>query len=157
MDVAGAQLTRYRMYIGGEWVEATGGVHFESDNPYTGKPWALIPRGVKWIRAAAAGFDPAQNQVELSTGERVGYDYLVVCPGLQLDWDRIEGLRDKNLDCMIEAREALRYISKRMQHVELPDEPTDQQRAEAIEQWKKWYLTVRPYDERDDLVEAARP
>jgi len=55
---------------------------------------ALIPRGVKWIRAAAAGFDPAQNQVELSTGERVGYDYLVVCPGLQLDWDRIEGLRD---------------------------------------------------------------
>jgi aldehyde dehydrogenase (NAD+) len=33
------------MYIGGEWVEAASGAHFQSDNPYTGKPWALIPRG----------------------------------------------------------------------------------------------------------------
>ena len=33
------------MYIGGRWVDAAAGGHFESDNPYTGKPWALIPRG----------------------------------------------------------------------------------------------------------------
>jgi acyl-CoA reductase-like NAD-dependent aldehyde dehydrogenase len=33
------------MFIGGEWVDAAAGGHFESDNPYTGKPWALIPRG----------------------------------------------------------------------------------------------------------------
>lgn len=38
-------LQRYRMFIGGEWVEAAGGEHFSSDNPYTGKPWASIPRG----------------------------------------------------------------------------------------------------------------
>ena len=38
-------LQRYRMSIGGEWVEAAGGEHFPSDNPYTGKPWASIPRG----------------------------------------------------------------------------------------------------------------
>ena len=38
-------LQRYRMFIGGEWVEAAGGEHFPSDNPYTGKPWASIPRG----------------------------------------------------------------------------------------------------------------
>jgi aldehyde dehydrogenase (NAD+) len=35
------------MFIGGEWVEAVSGAHFESDNPYTGQPWALIPRGGK--------------------------------------------------------------------------------------------------------------
>ncbi|MGQ0750152.1 MAG: aldehyde dehydrogenase [Betaproteobacteria bacterium] len=45
MDTATSALARYKMYIGGEWVEAAGGAHFESDNPYTGKPWALIPRG----------------------------------------------------------------------------------------------------------------
>ena len=45
MDTVSEALTRYRMYIGGEWVDAAGGGHFESDNPYTGKPWALIPRG----------------------------------------------------------------------------------------------------------------
>lgn len=38
-------LTRYRMFIGGEWVEAVSGEYFESDNPYLGRPWALIPRG----------------------------------------------------------------------------------------------------------------
>ncbi|MCC7485745.1 MAG: aldehyde dehydrogenase [Burkholderiales bacterium] len=33
------------MFIGGEWVDGTSGETFPSDNPYTGKPWALIPRG----------------------------------------------------------------------------------------------------------------
>jgi len=55
---------------------------------------ALIPKGVAWIRQAAAAFDPEHNQVMLQDGSRVGYRYLVVCPGLQLDWARIEGLQD---------------------------------------------------------------
>jgi len=38
-------LQRYRMFIGGEWLEPASGEYFPSDNPYTGKPWALIPRG----------------------------------------------------------------------------------------------------------------
>jgi aldehyde dehydrogenase (NAD+) len=41
----GSQLTKYRMWIGGEWVESSSGEYFESDNPYLGKPWALIPKG----------------------------------------------------------------------------------------------------------------
>jgi acyl-CoA reductase-like NAD-dependent aldehyde dehydrogenase len=44
MDTA-ETLARYRMFIGGEWVEAVSGGYFESDNPYLGRPWALIPRG----------------------------------------------------------------------------------------------------------------
>ncbi|MBI3625348.1 MAG: aldehyde dehydrogenase family protein, partial [Candidatus Rokubacteria bacterium] len=38
-------MARYKMFIGGEWVDAAGGEYFESDNPFTGKPWALIPKG----------------------------------------------------------------------------------------------------------------
>jgi len=45
MDTPAATLARYRMFIGGEWVEAASGQTFPSDNPFTGKPWALIPRG----------------------------------------------------------------------------------------------------------------
>ncbi len=45
MDTATGSLTRYKMFIGGEWVEAASGDTFPSDNPFTGKPWALIPRG----------------------------------------------------------------------------------------------------------------
>jgi aldehyde dehydrogenase (NAD+) len=40
-------MKKHRMLIGGEWVEAASGEWFESMNPYTAKPWALIPRGGK--------------------------------------------------------------------------------------------------------------
>ncbi|NHN84558.1 pyridine nucleotide-disulfide oxidoreductase [Acetobacter musti] len=54
----------------------------------------LIPEGVTWFRAAAASFQPDDNIVTLDNGKRIGYRRLVVCPGLQLDWDKIEGLTD---------------------------------------------------------------
>ncbi len=54
----------------------------------------LIPSGVTWIKEAAAGFDPDHNTVTLSSGEKVTYDYLVVCPGLKINWDGVKGLKD---------------------------------------------------------------
>jgi (Z)-2-((N-methylformamido)methylene)-5-hydroxybutyrolactone dehydrogenase len=45
MDTATGSLTRYKMFIGGEWTDAAAGGYFETVNPYTGKPWALMPRG----------------------------------------------------------------------------------------------------------------
>jgi HEAT repeat protein len=65
----------------------------------------------------------------------------------------IVGLNDADPSCAIEARNALQFISKKIDSHEPPDEPTDAQRATAIAFWKKWYLGVRAYDERDDLVE----
>lgn len=53
---------------------------------------SLIPKDVEWIRQAAAAFRPEQNEVELADGSSLGYRYLIVCPGLQLDWSKIEGL-----------------------------------------------------------------
>lgn len=35
----------YQMYIDGAWSDAAAGEVFESKNPYTGAPWAMIPRG----------------------------------------------------------------------------------------------------------------
>ncbi len=54
-------LTKYRMYINGQWTEATTGAYFHSDNPYTGKPWAMIPLGTAAdvdhaVQAARAAF-----------------------------------------------------------------------------------------------------
>lgn len=37
---------------------------------------------------------PARNSLLLDNGGRVTYDYLVVCPGLQLNWAGIEGLEE---------------------------------------------------------------
>ena len=38
-----SDLSRYRMFIDGEWVDAASGQSFESLNPYTGLAWATIP------------------------------------------------------------------------------------------------------------------
>ncbi len=55
---------------------------------------SLIPKGVKWIKAAVAAFEPANNAIILDGCRVVGYKRLVVCPGLKLDWARVEGLVD---------------------------------------------------------------
>ena len=55
---------------------------------------SLIPPGVKWIKGAAQAFDPEHNKVTLESGEALTYDYLVVCTGLKLDFDKIEGLTE---------------------------------------------------------------
>lgn len=45
MDGQVAGLQRLQMYIGGEWVEPADGRYFETVDPFTAKPWALVPRG----------------------------------------------------------------------------------------------------------------
>ena len=42
-----SEMKKHRMLIGGQWVEPQSGAWFESVNPYTAAPWALIPRGGK--------------------------------------------------------------------------------------------------------------
>src|SRR5262249_2333216 len=42
---ASAQLPRYKMFIGGEWVAAASDQWIDSYDPYAGKPWAQVPRG----------------------------------------------------------------------------------------------------------------
>ena len=40
-----SELQRFRMLIGGKAVDAARGATFESHNPYTGRPWAVVPDG----------------------------------------------------------------------------------------------------------------
>ncbi len=54
----------------------------------------LIPNGVIWLKDSAASFDPDNNSVGLESGDSVTYDYLVVCPGLVLHFDKIEGVTE---------------------------------------------------------------
>ena len=54
----------------------------------------LIPANVEWMQEKATGFEPEANAVQLSSGSSLNYDYLVVCPGLELNWDKIEGAKE---------------------------------------------------------------
>src|SRR5262245_21950438 len=40
-----ATLVKHQMYIGGRFVDSSSGEYFETDDPYKGHPWGLIPRG----------------------------------------------------------------------------------------------------------------
>ena len=55
---------------------------------------SVMPRGVKWKRAAVAEFEPENNGVVLEDGEKIAYRVLVVAPGLKLDWDAVDGLSE---------------------------------------------------------------
>jgi sulfide:quinone oxidoreductase len=50
-----------------------------------------LPRGITLIAEAAAGIDPAAKTVTTDGGQVVGYDYLIVAPGLVLDHAAVEG------------------------------------------------------------------
>ncbi|NOJ96932.1 NAD(P)/FAD-dependent oxidoreductase [Corallococcus sp. CA049B] len=53
-----------------------------------------IPKGTRWLQDRAEEVDPVRQQVLTRGGTRLTYDFLVVAPGIQLDWDRVRGLRE---------------------------------------------------------------
>lgn len=55
---------------------------------------AVMPSRVNWLKSGVASFDPDNNQVTLDNGDTLTYERMVVCPGLKLDWDAVEGLKE---------------------------------------------------------------
>ena len=55
---------------------------------------SVVPDGVRWIRRRALSVDPEARTVGLSGGDELSYEYLVLAPGLQLDWDGVPGLAE---------------------------------------------------------------
>lgn len=74
------------------WTMVGGGIFQASETAKT--MGSLIPRGVKWIKAAVAAFEPENNAVILDGCRVVKYDRLIVAPGLKLDWSAVEGLEE---------------------------------------------------------------
>ena len=72
------------------WTMVGGGV-FEVETTVR-TMGSLIPKGVHWIKAAVAAFEPKDNSVILDGCRVVRYQRLIVCPGLKLDWNKVDGL-----------------------------------------------------------------
>lgn len=62
-------MQRYQMYIDGRYVDASSGQFFVSENPYTGEPWAEMPRG---------------NQADIEAAVQAAHNAFV-----QGDWSRL--------------------------------------------------------------------
>jgi sulfide:quinone oxidoreductase len=54
----------------------------------------VIPPRAKWIRKNVTGFIPEENKVQLDDETFVHYEYLVVAPGIQLNWKEVKGLEE---------------------------------------------------------------
>ena len=54
----------------------------------------LIPKGTTWIKEAVEIFLPEENKIVCKNGSSYEYDALIVCPGIQLDWQKIKGLKE---------------------------------------------------------------
>lgn len=70
-----------------------GGGEYNIDNTRRDES-RCIPAGTTWIKQAVTEFEPDSNSVTTADGNKIGYEYLVVCPGIQLDWDKVEGLQE---------------------------------------------------------------
>ena len=78
----------------------------------------VMPKGVKWIKQKALAFHPEQNRVDLEGGP-VTYDFLIVCPGIQLNWSAIKGLPEtlgKNQVCSNYSFESAPYTFECVKH-----------------------------------------
>ena len=53
---------------------------------------SVIPAGVTWLKTSASKMMPGSKEVLLADGQVLRYGQLIVCPGLRLAWERIEGL-----------------------------------------------------------------
>ena len=74
------------------WTMVGGGIFKAGQTARTMS--SVIPTDVSWIKAGVAAFEPDNNQIILEGCRVVKYKQLVVCPGLKLDWQGIEGLND---------------------------------------------------------------
>jgi len=89
LDIAIIEPSEYHYYQPA-WTLVGGGAF---DIEKTRRPQVdFIPEQARWFKQRVQAFEPEQNQVVLEDGSRVAYEFLVVAAGIQLDWDRIEGL-----------------------------------------------------------------
>lgn len=56
----------------------------------------------------------------------------------------IYALTDPDRRVVLQARDSLRFVSRRFGGFGPPDDFTDQQRYEAVDAWKQWYRSMRP-------------
>ncbi len=91
LDIAVIEPSEHQDYQPGWTLVGGGAMRAEA----TRRPMArFIPRGVSWIRDRAEAFEPHDKRVLLQSGSVLGYDRLIVAAGLQLDWQRVDGLVD---------------------------------------------------------------
>ncbi len=51
-----------------------------------------MPEGVNWVKDSVVAVDPESKRVSTASGQDIAYDFLVLAPGIQINWDKVEGI-----------------------------------------------------------------
>jgi HEAT repeats/Prenyltransferase and squalene oxidase repeat len=93
-------------------------------------------RSARRLQQLVRGGEPEVRLLAVRTLGRTGdLDYV---PTL------LYALTDPDRRVVLEARDELRFTSRNFNGPGPPDDFTEQQRYEAVDNWKKWYLAIRP-------------
>jgi sulfide:quinone oxidoreductase len=74
------------------WTMVGGGFYDIKDTEKTEAE--VMPEGVEWIKDAVSSFQPDENTITLHTGTQIQYEFLIVAPGIQLNWEEVKGLKE---------------------------------------------------------------
>ncbi len=61
-------------------------------------------------------------------------------------------LTDPDVAVMREARDAMRFLSRRIDGFGLPDNPTPEEKTQAYDKWLQWFRSVRPNVDLDEVI-----
>ncbi len=89
LDVAIVEPSEKHYYQPG-WTLVGGGVF--DINKTVRKEVDYIPPKAKWIKDSADRFEPENNLLITKSGQRITYDFMVICCGIQLNLHLIKGL-----------------------------------------------------------------
>lgn len=56
-----------------------------------------MPSGVKWVKDVVTLIHPTQNKLDTAKSGSIDYDFLVLCPGAQINWNKVEGISKETL------------------------------------------------------------
>lgn len=74
------------------WTMVGGGFYDIKDTEKTEAE--VVPEGVNWIKEAVSSFQPDENKITLNSGIQIQYEFLIVAPGIQLNWSEVKGLEE---------------------------------------------------------------
>lgn len=74
------------------WTLVGGGVFAREESERDEE--RLIPSGVRWIQEYVTELSPETNSLRTTSGKQITYEFLVMVPGLQVDWHKVKGLTE---------------------------------------------------------------
>ena len=57
----------------------------------------LIPKDVKWVKDVVMELEPETNQVSTLKNGKISYDFLVLTPGCEMDFNQVEGITRESI------------------------------------------------------------